>query len=51
MFTIDDEQLKRLEKLQAIGIMDSNSTEAIKALIDLFVDVKKDDIQKLVLNI
>jgi len=48
---IDEEQLKRLSKLQALGILNDDLSTSIKTLIDSFMEVKADEIKEAVLKI
>jgi hypothetical protein len=48
---IDEEQLKRVKKLQAIGILDDSLSDALKSLIDSYLDVEADKIKESVLKI
>lgn len=48
---IDEEQTKRLEKLKALGIFSGSYNDVIKEMIDIFVEVKKDEIAEAVKGI
>jgi len=48
---IDDEQNKRIKKLQALGVLNENFSLAIKELVDVYMDARSDEIKEAVLKI
>ena len=48
---IDEDQLKRINKLQAIGILENDFSESLKMLVDSFVEVKADKIKEMAMSI
>jgi len=48
---IDTEQMQRLQKLQTLEILDKDMSSALKKLIDSYVEVNGEAIQKAVLGL
>jgi len=48
---INDEQMKRLKKLQAIGIIDADNSKALKLLIDCYMEANTEKIKSTILSI
>ncbi|WP_457750306.1 hypothetical protein [Sulfurimonas sp.] len=48
---VDTEQLRRITKLQAIGALNDDLSEAVKDLIDSYIEVQADRIKESVLKI